>query len=144
MLVELTFHTPKPIAAKLRAMKSNLGAIVSTLGSLNGSKTAKTRNRCFIRKGSMYEKTTKVITILICAGLILSLIWPKETMDESKLEREPDVICPVSRRIQKQSVTEVLVKWLIGYIVLVPITLIFFPTALVTGETNNQIRDQFL
>jgi len=74
MLVELTFHTPKPIAAKLRAMKSNLGAIVSTLGSLNGSKTAKTRNRCFIRKGSMYEKATKVITILICAGLILRLI----------------------------------------------------------------------
>jgi hypothetical protein len=29
------------MAAKLRAMKSNLGAIVSTLGSLNGSKTAK-------------------------------------------------------------------------------------------------------
>lgn len=38
---ELTFHTPKPMAAKLRAIKSNLGAIVSTLGSLNGSKTAK-------------------------------------------------------------------------------------------------------
>jgi hypothetical protein len=28
------------MAAKLRAMKSNLGARVSTLGSLNGSKTA--------------------------------------------------------------------------------------------------------
>ena len=74
MLVELTFHTPKPIAAKLRAMKSNLGAIVSTLGSLNGSKTAKTWNKCFIRKGLMSEKATKVITILICAGLILCLI----------------------------------------------------------------------
>jgi len=37
------------MAAKLRAIKSNLGAIVSTLGSLNGSKTAK--------RTTVYKKT---------------------------------------------------------------------------------------
>jgi len=37
------------MAAKLRAVKSNLGAIVSTLGSLNGSKTAK--------RTTVYKKT---------------------------------------------------------------------------------------
>jgi hypothetical protein len=47
------------MAAKLRAIKSNLGARVSTLGSLNGSKTAKKRAQCFDCMD------IKVITVLV-------------------------------------------------------------------------------
>jgi len=72
-------------------------------------------------------------------------------MDASQARKRTRIICPVSRRIQKQSVTEVSVD---GYIVLVKITFIFSQVHLTLGkqitrsETTNKedfvIHSEFL